>query len=459
MFTFQRKESFRDELCRLIFSNSPDAYFVLENERIVDCNGAMEKILGMRRDEILGLHPSQFSPAFQANGQPSEIAAAEHFGVVARDGFARFEWRLQLKNGEHLPVIVTVMLATICNRNVAVTFWQDIKALDEARQAEAQSRIRVAEKAAEQTTVVSAMAESLHRLAIGDLSCAIQSGFPAEYDSLRVDFNTALKELTSILGQVETNAATILAASENISDATNDLSKRTEQQAASVEETAAALEQIAETVDSAMGQAELAGKLVSATHSHAAQSGQVMDDAITAMRKIEKSSIEINNITSVIDDIAFQTNLLALNAGVEAARAGEAGKGFAVVAQEVRELAQRSAKAAKEIKSLLATSNAEVKTGVQLVEKTGAELQSIVEGVIQIKQNVDGMVSSSREQSTAINQIKVSIDIIDKGIQQNAAMVEQSAAATVDLAEQAHTMSDLASRFNTKKSSKHLRAA
>jgi len=459
MFTFQRKESFRDELCRLIFSNSPDAYFVLENERIVDCNGAMEKILGLSRDEILGLHPSQFSPPFQADGQPSDIAAAKHFDVVARDGFARFEWRLQLKSGEHLPVIVTVMLATVCGRNVAVTFWQDIKDLDQVRQAEAQSRVRIAEKAAEQAGVMSAMADSLHRLAIGDLSCAIRSDFPTEYDSLRIDFNKALKELTSILSQVETNAVTILAASENISDATNDLSKRTEQQAASVEETAAALEQIAETVNSAMSKAEQAGKLVSATHSQAAQSGQVMNDAITAMRTIEKSSIEINNITSVIDDIAFQTNLLALNAGVEAARAGEAGKGFAVVAQEVRELAQRSAKAAKEIKSLLATSNAEVKTGVQLVEKTGAELQSIVEGVIQIKQNVDGMVSSSREQSTAINQIKVSIDIIDKGIQQNAAMVEQSAAATVDLAEQAHTMSDLASRFNTKKSPKHLRVA
>ncbi|MFN7109981.1 MAG: methyl-accepting chemotaxis protein, partial [Brevundimonas sp.] len=171
---------------------------------------------------------------------------------------------------------------------------------------------------------------------------------------LRVNFNDSMAKLQSVLRAVGDNARMIDAGAKEISSAVEDLSKRTEQQAASVEETAAALEEVTTAVKDSAVRASEAGTLVDHTRAGAERSGQIVRQAVSAMEAIERSSSEISNIIGVIDEIAFQTNLLALNAGVEAARAGEAGKGFAVVAQEVRELAQRSANAAREIKALIA---------------------------------------------------------------------------------------------------------
>ena len=235
------------------------------------------------------------------------------------------------------------------------------------QQAEAERLKSEAEKAREAEEVGFAMgqlAEGLSALANGDVVFRLDKPFAARLDSLRGNFNDSLDKLQAALHSVGANAQAINAGAAEIRASADDLSRRTEQQAASVEETAAALEQVTTTVKDTARRAENVGELVARTRTGAERSGDVVRNAVQAMTEIEKSSGAIGNIIGVIEDIAFQTNLLALNAGVEAARAGEAGKGFAVVAQEVRELAQRSANAAKEIKGLISNSTTHVNNGV-----------------------------------------------------------------------------------------------
>jgi methyl-accepting chemotaxis protein len=194
--------------------------------------------------------------------------------------------------------------------------------------------------------------------------------------------------------------------------------------------------------------------MVEETRGNAERSGHVVKEAITAMSGIESSSDEIGNIIGVIDDIAFQTNLLALNAGVEAARAGDAGKGFAVVAQEVRELAQRSAKAAKEIKGLITKSGEQVKKGVSLVARTGSALEQIVTQVQEVSTNISAIVRAAHEQATGIKEINAAVGTIDQGTQKNAAVAEESTAASHSLAGEAQTLNTLLAQFKTKGSAK-----
>ncbi len=291
------------------------------------------------------------------------------------------------------------------------------------------------------------LAGCLNSLADGDLSQQIEKPFIPSLERLRSDFNAASDKLKRAMATVADNARAISAGSNEISTAADDLAKRTEQQAASVEETAAALEEITTTVKDSSRRAEEAGQLVSRTRDHAEHSGQVVRDAIGAMDQIETSSREISNIIGVIDEIAFQTNLLALNAGVEAARAGDAGKGFAVVAQEVRELAQRSAKAAKEIKNLITASGTQVQNGVSLVTKAGSALQQIATQVHDIDTNIVAIVEAAREQSTALGEINQAVNTVDQGTQQNAAMVEEQTAASHSLAREAAALFELLEQF------------
>jgi methyl-accepting chemotaxis protein len=295
---------------------------------------------------------------------------------------------------------------------------------------------------------VDQLGQALGRLAEGDVAYRIEQPFVAHLDALRSNFNGSASNLNEVLRAVGENARGIDSGANEIRSAADDLSKRTEQQAASVEETAAALEQITTTVRDSSKRAEEVGGLVARARDGAEKSGLVVRNAVVAMKEIERSSGEITNIIGVIDEIAFQTNLLALNAGVEAARAGEAGKGFAVVAQEVRELAQRSAKAAKEIKSLIVTSSDHVRSGVGLVDDTGKALEVIVAEVQEINRHVNAIVESTREQSVGLQEINTAVNAMDQGTQQNAAMVEQSTAASHSLAREAASLSQLLSRFN-----------
>ena len=305
-----------------------------------------------------------------------------------------------------------------------------------------------AKAAREQSEVVDGIAEGLSKLADGALTFRLQVAFAADYERLRTDFNAAMDKLQDSMCVVSTNTAAIKAGSSEISTAADDLSKRTEQQAASLEETAAALDQITATVRKTAEGAIHAREVVSAAKADAERSGIVVGRAIEAMTAIERSSQQVSQIIGVIDEIAFQTNLLALNAGVEAARAGEAGRGFAVVASEVRALAQRSAEAAKEIKALISTSTEQVGQGVGLVGETGQSLERIASQVTEISSIVIGIASSAQEQATGLEQVNTAVNQMDQVTQQNAAMVEQSTAASHGLAKEAEGLASLMRRFD-----------
>ncbi len=306
---------------------------------------------------------------------------------------------------------------------------------------------------------VEALATGLRDLAHGNLEHRITEAFPANIEKLRVDFNESVAKLDEVVSEIGACAAAIAAAADQVRSGADDLSRRTEQQAASVEQTAAALDQISTTSADSSRRAEEAGRMVDETRGNAERSGQVVTEAITAMSAIEGSSSEISNIIGVIDEIAFQTNLLALNAGVEAARAGDAGRGFAVVAQEVRELAQRSARAAKEIKGLITKSGEQVKKGVSLVGRTGSVLEQIVTQVKDVSNNIGAIVKAAHEQAAGIKEINVAVGTIDQGTQKNAAMAEESTAASHSLAGEADKLNDLLGRFKTKGLAKAASAA
>ena len=298
-----------------------------------------------------------------------------------------------------------------------------------------------------QLAVVGGLAGGLKRLAEGDLTVRLPEPFATEYESLRADFNAAVAQLQSTMGVIVTNTAGLRSGASEITQAADDLSRRTEQQAASLEQTAAALDEITATVRKTADSANAARAMVGVAKADAEHSGAVVQDTVQAMSAIESSAREISQIIAVIDEIAFQTSLLALNAGVEAARAGDAGRGFAVVASEVRALAQRSASAAKEIKALISTSSTQVGRGVQLVDETGRSLVRIVDQVAKMSALVADIAGSAEEQASGLAQVNTAINQMDQVTQQNAAMVEQSTAASHGLAHDTAELERLTAKF------------
>ncbi len=321
---------------------------------------------------------------------------------------------------------------------------------DERSQSDQERQMREAQQKADAEALhfaVDALARGLNQLTDGDLSASIERPFRDDLERLRQDFNRVVERLRHTISEVSSSASSIGANANQMRSAADDLARRTEQQAASLEQTSAALDEITATVHSATERAEEASLMVTRAKGSAEESVTIVRQATDAMGRIQDATGEIGTIINVVEEIAFQTNLLALNAGVEAARAGEAGKGFAVVAQEVRDLAGRAAGAAKDIKALVTRSTAEVRTGVDLVKATGEALTRIGDDVLKINDHVHAIFTSAREQSTGLTEINTAIGQMDQATQQNAAMVEESTAASHSLASDAETLNRLISQF------------
>ncbi len=300
---------------------------------------------------------------------------------------------------------------------------------------------------AQQTAAVTAIGNGLARLAQGDLSARITEELTEGYAQLQADFNLTVETLSRTVVDMVDVASSIRNGADEISQASDDLSRRTESQAATLEETAAALDELTASVKSAADGARAVEATTQDAKSEAVKNGSVVNSAVSAMTDIEESSKHIAQIIGVIDDIAFQTNLLALNAGVEAARAGDAGRGFAVVASEVRGLSQRTSEAAMEIKTLISESSKKVDYGVELVGKAGTALSDIVAQVGQISQQVSEIADGAASQSTGLHEINIGMSQLDQVTQQNAAMVEESTAASHMLRGDATKLAELVSNF------------
>ncbi len=285
------------------------------------------------------------------------------------------------------------------------------------------------------------------RIAKGDFTQHINTQHTGEMGELLSSMATMQGSLTHLVDQVRQATENIQTAATEIANGNMDLSQRTERAAANLEETAASMEELNNTVRSNADSANLANQMASNASDTARNGGAVVQQVVTTMDDIRGSSQKINDITGVIDSIAFQTNILALNAAVEAARAGENGRGFAVVAAEVRILAHRSAQAAKEIKALIDNSVHTVEAGAQLVGNAGSTMQEVVTAVQRVSDIVGEITTSASEQTQGITQVNSAVNQLDQATQQNAALVEQSAAAAESLKDQARRLSELVAKF------------
>ncbi len=290
-------------------------------------------------------------------------------------------------------------------------------------------------------------ANSARRIAEGDLTESIAISGRDEASELLAALQNMQASLVKVVSGVRENSESVATASAQIAQGNSDLSARTEQQASALEETSASMEQLGSTVKQNADNARQANQLAQGASTIAIKGGDVVSQVVTTMKGINESSKQIADIISVIDGIAFQTNILALNAAVEAARAGEQGRGFAVVAAEVRNLAQRSAEAAKQIKSLISSSAERVDQGTMLVDQAGLTMQEIVTSIKRVTDIMGEISSASIEQSSGVAQVGEAVTQMDHATQQNAALVEQSAAAAGSLREQAQQLVQAVSVF------------
>jgi methyl-accepting chemotaxis protein len=315
------------------------------------------------------------------------------------------------------------------------------------QQAEASNQERLLDQQM-QGVVMETLSEGLQQLSNGNLGHQIAAAPADRYAALYDNFNKSCSKLRSLVGSVVQNSNDIDGQAGQVNGSVSDMARRTEQQATSFKKTVSALSDLSTSVTSTAEVSMQTDVRVTDTKERAKESGEVVDQAVAAMREIKASSDQVTQIIGLIDDIAFQTNLLALNAGVEAARSGEAGRGFAVVASEVRALAQRSAEAAKEISELISTSSKQVENGVSLVTNAGASLTDIVEMVGEISGLVSGISASSKEQATSLSDVSSAMVQLDQVTQQNNTMVHEVSNASEEMIRSPTELSQSTSQFS-----------
>ena len=362
---------------------------------------------------------------------------------------ARWPSRFSKGGAERLGAeLALVVKAALLDMDYSISVYLD--ELEKRRNAAEEERRRLQ---AEQQSALAALAAALDQLSAGDLENRMDEALPGEFGAMAGSFNTSSETLRQVIGRARFAAEQVLESVHKIAAAADDLSHRTEQQAAGVEESSAALHELTESVSNSASGAQHASSVAVDALEVARTSGAIVTEAVAAMGEIERSSDNISKIIGVIDEIAFQTNLLALNAGVEAARAGEAGRGFAVVAQEVRELAQRSAAAAREIKGIIQASSGHVETGVRLVNKSGESLEQIIERISELSRIIGSISTAATEQSGGLREISQAISSMDTITQQNASMVEATSGDTRRLNEMMEALASSLRGFRTGDSS------
>ena len=398
---------------------------------ILHANQNFLDTLGYRLEDIKGRHHSMFvEGSYRASSEYKEFWAR-----LRRGEFDAGEYRRVGRGGQQ--VWIQASYNPILDLN-GVPF----KVVKYATDVTARKNSDLSLKAALQAAV-----DVMTQLSEGRLDVTMAGDYAGDLNTLQSAINSTAQTLVDIVEKIRTSAMNISTAASEVSKGNTELSARTEEQASSLEETAASMEEMTSTVQQNAENSRHANQLAAAARDQAIQGGQVVSRAVAAMSGINQSSRQIADIIGVIDEIAFQTNLLALNAAVEAARAGEQGRGFAVVASEVRNLAQRSASAAKEIKALISDSVQRVAEGSKLVDESGATLQEIMTSVKKVSDIIGEIAVASEEQSSGISQVNTAVTQMDQMTQQNAALVEEAAAASESMDEESRALMELVQFF------------
>ena len=398
---------------------------------IIEANQNFLSTLGYSLEEVKGKHHSMFvEPHYK-----SSVEYAQFWDALNRGQYQAAEYKRIGKNGKEVWIQASYNPIMDLNGKPfkVVKYATDVTQMVLTRTENEQG--------------MNEAVEVLKGVAAGVLTRKMELEYKGTFGDIKSALNATIDRLYDTVRKINEAAQAVNSAASEIASGSIDLSQRTEEQASSLEETAASMEEMTGTVKQNSQNAANANDLSMKANSVASDGGKVVEEAVTAMASIEKSSQKISDIIGVIDEIAFQTNLLALNAAVEAARAGDAGKGFAVVASEVRSLAGRSASASKEIKALINESAAQVKTGATLVNQAGSTLKDIVESVKKVTAIVADIANASNEQATGVDEINTAITQMDEVTQQNAALVEENTAAAQSMVEQAKELEKLMSFF------------
>lgn len=470
--TEERRTAAENLRIRIALDNVSTGVMIADNARnVIYVNKAVETTLRAAQEDIRKQLPNFDANRLLGSNIDAFHKNPAHQAKMLAEFSQTYTAHLQV-GGRHMTVSANPVIDAQGQRLGAVAEWRDRtqevhaeaelkNLLDAALQGDFGKRIAAEDKQGFfrdmalgmnqlMDTVVRALtdlARVLNAVSKGDLTQRIEADYAGTLEQLKKDANGTVDQLRQVVGQIKVATEAIDTAAKEIAAGNADLSARTEEQASSLEETASSMEQINSTVKNNADNARVAAELAQNSNGAAEKGGAMVGRVVDTMSGIQSSSQKIGDIISVINSIAFQTNILALNAAVEAARAGEQGRGFAVVATEVRNLAQRSADAAKEIKILIDESVGKVDGGVRLVQETGETITEVVGAFKQLAELVGGIAAASGEQAEGIEQVSNAVSQMDEVTQQNAALVEQAAAAAESLEEQARSLTLAVARF------------